>query len=70
MGFGRPTRYILLDQKKVIGGSSKWDDAVNKSSEVYMTRMHNLFWDNCHSHVGLALTLMSYNNSTHWNMVR
>lgn len=70
MGFGNPTRYLVLDPMKVIGGTEKWDDAVAKASTIYKTRMHNLFWDNCHSHTGCALTLMEYGGSTHWNMVR
>ncbi len=53
MGFGNPTRYLVLDPKKVTGGSEKWDDSVAKASTVYKTRMHNLFWDNCHSHTGI-----------------
>lgn len=30
---------------------------------------HNLCFDNCHSHVAMALNLMRYDNSTSWNMV-
>lgn len=32
--------------------------------------MHNLFCDNCHSHVATALNLMHYDNSNNWNMVK
>lgn len=71
MAFGRPTRYLVLNVAKVRNGSIiEWDEAVSKASVVYGTRMHNLFWDNCHSHVGLALSNMNYDNSTNWNMVR
>ena len=31
---------------------------------------HNLCFDNCHSHVALALNLMNYNGSRSWNMVK
>ena len=31
---------------------------------------HNLCFDNCHSHVALALNLMNYNGSRNWNMVK
>ena len=31
--------------------------------------MHNLFCDNCHSHVAMALNMMSYDGSEGWNMV-
>lgn len=62
-------RYIQLDPKLVLGGVHDYDDAVVKASVVYGTRMHNLFCDNCHSHVALALSLMKYKQSTHYNMV-
>lgn len=70
MGFGWPTRYLVLDEHKVEGGRYSWDDAVAKASNEYTKRMHNLFWDNCHSHCGMALTQMRYSGSTSWNMVK
>lgn len=66
----QPTRYLELDISKVDGGSTAWDDAVSKASNEYQKRMHNLFWDNCHSHCGMALSLMRYRDSTSWNMIR
>jgi transmembrane protein 222 len=45
-------------------------DAVDKASNEYCKRMHNLFFDNCHSHCGMALSLMRYGGSTSWNMIR
>ncbi|XP_050318838.1 transmembrane protein 222 [Bactrocera neohumeralis] len=69
MGFGRPTRYLRLNPKNVAGGSAEWDEAVAKASILYGTRMHNLFCDNCHSHVATALCGMRYNRRTSWNMV-
>uniref|UniRef100_A0A336L8Q7 CSON005439 protein n=1 Tax=Culicoides sonorensis TaxID=179676 RepID=A0A336L8Q7_CULSO len=69
MGFGRPCRYLQLSPQKVRGGVTEYDEAVAKASVTYGTRMHNLFCDNCHSHVGLALALMKYNDSTRYNMV-
>lgn len=70
MAFGRPTKYWQLQPSKALGGNAGWDCAVISASDVYKGRMHNLFCDNCHSHVGLALNLMHYNNSTSWNMVK
>ncbi|XP_013101704.1 transmembrane protein 222 [Stomoxys calcitrans] len=69
MSFGRPTRYLRLNPKYVEGGSLMWDEAVSKASVLYGTRMHNLFCDNCHSHVATALNCMRYRNSS-WNMVK
>lgn len=68
MAFGQPTRYLVLDPYKVQGAAAEWDESVSKASVFYGTRMHNIFCDNCHSHVGMALTLMKYNESVKWNM--
>lgn len=53
----------------VEGGAHEWDEAVSKSSVLYGTRMHNLFCDNCHSHVGLALQYMKYRNRVSFGMI-
>uniref|UniRef100_A0A3P9CVX7 Transmembrane protein 222a n=2 Tax=Haplochromini TaxID=319058 RepID=A0A3P9CVX7_9CICH len=60
----------FLDVDKVCGnGAATWDKAVHDASEEYKCRPHNLCFDNCHSHVAMALNLMRYDNSTSWNMV-
>lgn len=70
MGFGRPTKYWKLDTGKVCGnGPAVWDKAVHDASEEYKCRPHNLLFDNCHSHVAMALNLMRYDNSTSWTML-
>ncbi len=69
MAFGWPTRYLVLDPSKARGGPSGWDSGVSKASEVYGGRMHNLFCDNCHSHVATALDTMEYDGKKNWNMV-
>ena len=51
------------------GGSTAYDRAVGEASDLYSGRMHNLFCDNCHSHVARALNSMEYDGSTRWNMV-
>ena len=68
MAFGRPTIYWQLSPSKA--ESSAWDDAVRQASDEYGHRMHNLFCDNCHSHVARALNLMRYNGSSSWNMYK
>lgn len=71
MAFGRPTRYLVLELSRIPNGSALvWDDCVSKASVAYGTHMHNLFCDNCHSHVGMALNLMKYGGTSNWNMVR
>ncbi|XP_068151553.1 transmembrane protein 222 isoform X1 [Drosophila tropicalis] len=69
MAFGRPARYLRLHPKYVNGGSNAWDEAVSKASVLYGTRTHNIFCDNCHSHVATALINMRYKDSSSWNMV-
>lgn len=69
MAFGKPTKYWQLKVNKARGGQNGWDRAVTDASEAYKKRMHNLFCDNCHSHVAMALNLMHYNERTNWNMV-
>lgn len=70
MAFGRPTRYLILDPYKCEnGGPIEWDESISKASVIYGTRMHNLFCDNCHSHVAMALNLMKYKKRTNWNMI-
>uniref|UniRef100_A0A5K3FR92 Transmembrane protein 222 n=1 Tax=Mesocestoides corti TaxID=53468 RepID=A0A5K3FR92_MESCO len=67
MAFGWPTRYLQLDMDSV-GGAENWDRAVYEANTKYKGRMHNLFCDNCHSHVAYALNEMGYKGSTSWNM--
>ena len=66
MGFGNPTMYWQLTPGRA--ESASWDSAVHQASEEYSHRMHNLFCDNCHSHVARALNLMRYGGSSSWNM--
>lgn len=70
MAFGRPTKYWQLNPDFASSGRSGWDRAVSVASEEYNHRMHNLFCDNCHSHVAMALNEMQYKDSSSWNMVK
>lgn len=69
MAFGRPTKYWEMDPSSCKGGVLGWDTAVTEASEIYKGRIHNLFCDNCHSHVATALNIMQCNSSK-WNMVK
>lgn len=67
--FGRTTRYIqCFDAKQAADRDlvDKWDKAIYEACQEYTGRMHNLCWDNCHSHVGFALRLVGYKR---YNMV-
>ncbi|TMW56884.1 hypothetical protein Poli38472_002809 [Pythium oligandrum] len=65
--FGAPTRYIQCDVKA--DQVEKWDQSVERGCSIYETRMHNLFCDNCHSHVATCLEHMQYRGIKRWNMV-
>ena len=54
----------------IITGPAGWDRGVAEASEIYKHRIHNLFCDNCHSHVATALDQMQYNSRNDWNMVK
>lgn len=58
MAFGSPTKYYKLDPSKC--SSASWDEAVAEGCDVYSRRMHNIFCDNCHSHVAKCLNIMGY----------
>ncbi|KAA0201840.1 hypothetical protein HAZT_HAZT000275 [Hyalella azteca] len=70
MAFGWPTKYWQLDPYKAQGGPEAYNKMLFTASQEYRNRMHNLCCDNCHSHVAMALNLMLYENSSHWNMVK
>ncbi|XP_076357258.1 transmembrane protein 222 isoform X1 [Tachypleus tridentatus] len=70
MAFGKPTKYWKLDPDLASGGNQAWNSAIRDASEEYSHRMHNLFCDNCHSHVAMALNFMVYKGSSSWNMVK
>lgn len=77
MIFGRPTRYIQLDPGKCKGRS--WDDAVRAGNIIFgggeldgcrhKGKMHNLCFQNCHSHVAQVLNECEYMGFRRWNMV-
>lgn len=69
MAFGWPTKYKQLNPNLANRGVHGWDEAILEASEIYKYRTHNLFCDNCHSHVATALNLMNYHGRNDWNMV-
>jgi transmembrane protein 222 len=66
MAFGAPTRYIQLDPDKC--SEMDWDTAVDDGNQVYCQRMHNICFDNCHSHVARCLNNMGYRKYRGYNM--
>ena len=54
------------------GGAEQWDKAIMEANDEYRTRMHNIFCDNCHSHVAYALNSMEIRayGIQQWDMVK
>jgi len=63
LAFGAPTRYVRLAPRK------GWDAAVQSANGVYCNRMHNICFQNCHSHVATALDAVELGGWRRWNMV-
>jgi hypothetical protein len=63
--FGETTKYVQLEHSD----SSAWDNAVTSADSAFGGMTHDLFTNNCHSHVARALNHLNYEGK-HWNMVR
>ena len=65
--FGIPTKYIqleLTEQEKY-----DWDRAILKGDNRYNMEEHNIFVNNCHSHVAYVLNQLNYKGRNNYNMV-
>ena len=65
--FGKPTKYIkleLTEQEKY-----DWDRAILKGDNRYNMEEHNIFMNNCHSHVAYVLNQLNYKGRNNYNMV-
>lgn len=81
MAFGAPTRFLkfhLDDQEEESSSSettitcSAWDQAIQEANQEYRGRMHNIFCDNCHSHVAYAMNRAAVREYgvEKWDMVK
>ena len=72
MAFGPPTRYFKVDINRGNVTPEQWDTAIQEANELYRGRMHNIFCDNCHSHVAYALNQMpvSVYGIHKWDMIK
>ena len=66
MAFGSPTRYVMLDSSQT--RDMDWDSGVQEGCSIYSQRMHNICFDNCHSHVAACLNCMAYKGKKNYNM--
>ena len=62
LAFGQTHKYVVLKGLQDFT-PLEYDSAINKSNEDYKKMMHNLFCNNCHSHVARALNYLGYNGS-------
>ena len=65
--FGKPTKYIqleLTEQEKY-----DWDRAILKGDNRYNMEEHNIFVNNCHSHVAYILNQLNFKRRNNYNMV-
>ncbi|KAM3136051.1 hypothetical protein pb186bvf_011856 [Paramecium bursaria] len=65
--FGRPMKYIKLDNSDF--NQKQYDSAVIQADEIFRQRTHNLFTNNCHSHVAEVLNILRYKGKNNYNMV-
>ena len=65
--FGKPTKYAkleLTEQEKY-----NWDRAIEKGDNKYNMEEHNIFINNCHSHVAYVLNQLNYRGKNNYNMI-
>merc|ERR1712232_563463 len=67
MMVGDVVRYVRLTP--TLCRRRRLDEAVEEANGIYSERMHNIFCDNCHSHVAVALEHAEYRGIGRWNMV-
>ena len=67
MSFGKPTKYFQLDLEE--REKYEFDKAIEKGDLKYNHEMHNLCWNNCHSHVAYVLNQIKYKGKDNYNMV-
>ena len=50
----------------------QWDEAMKEANEIYRGLVHNIFCDNCHSHVACALNIMDKKlfGIQRWDMIK
>lgn len=46
-----------------------FNKAIHYCNNVYTKKMHNLFFNNCHSHISMILNMIKYKNKDNWNMI-
>jgi len=66
LAFGKTARYIQLKPQVT---AEEWDAAVGRANACYERKMHNICFQNCHSHCATVLDDVELHGFRHWNMV-
>ena len=64
--FGAPTKYLQLNPERC--SEADFDTAINEGCSIYSQRMHDICFDNCHSHVARCLNVMGYRKYKDYTM--
>jgi len=65
--FGRVTKFARLDPSKA---RKDWNAAVHASAQRFCQKTHNIFYQNCHSHVADTLNEMEYEGHSDWDELK
>ena len=67
LAVGETHKYFKLDLDGYT--QEQYDLAVRKADLTYKKRMHNIFCDNCHSHVARVLNNLNYKDRSNYTMI-
>ena len=65
--FGSTVKYLQLDIDPE--DYERFNKCLKEADKCYRGRMHNIFCDNCHSHVARVLNNFKYRGRENYNMV-
>ena len=66
--FGDTHKFVVLTELDGVT-ATQFDAAVKQADVVYRKRMHNIFCDNCHSHVARVLNNLNYRGHSNYTMI-
>mmetsp|Transcript_31967 Transcript_31967/g.48936 ORF Transcript_31967/g.48936 Transcript_31967/m.48936 type:complete len:140 (-) Transcript_31967:22-441(-) len=67
LSFGETHKYVVLNLDGI--SPDEFDAAIREADATYRKRMHNIFCDNCHSHVARVLNNLKYKGRTNYTMI-
>ena len=66
--FGETHKYVVLTHLEGVS-AQEFDEAIRQADVIYRKRMHNIFCDNCHSHVARVLNILNYKGRSNYTMI-